>query len=130
MNDDGAPKGATETTAGKSDAIIRPGTDIAADLRRRRAASRRLPVLADGRRDTLDPLDKPRPTKVVQVRAVGSNTVQFIGSATAVYAACKKAGARFMPHPRRNEGLLVRDDFAEAVMADLERRGYRMDVTL
>ena len=56
--------------------------------------------------------------------------VQFIGSATAVYAACKKAGARFMPHPRRNEGLLVRDDFAEAVMADLERRGYRMDVTL
>ncbi|MEV7009560.1 hypothetical protein [Streptosporangium sp. NPDC051022] len=40
---------------------LRYGPDVREQLTRRRAASRRLPPLADGRRDPLDPPDRPGP---------------------------------------------------------------------
>ena len=104
-----------------------PGTDIAEDLHRRRAASRRLPELDDGRRDPLDP--PPRTPKVVRVRALGANTVEFLGADRAVYGAATRVGARFMRSPRR-DAWQVHEADAEEVLAYLEHRGYRMDVTL
>jgi hypothetical protein len=72
---------------------------------------------------------RPRPPKTVKVRALGTNTVEFIGADTAVYGAATRVGARFMRAPRR-DSWHVREADANAVMAALERRGWRMDVTL
>jgi hypothetical protein len=68
-------------------------------------------------------------TKVVQVRALGGTTVEFIGADTAVYGAATRVGARFMRAPRRNAWHVHEAD-ADDVMAALEHRGYRMDITL
>lgn len=54
MNDERRPKAAHGSTAKRSTASI-PVADIPAQLRRRRAASYRLPLLDCGRRDPLDP---------------------------------------------------------------------------
>ena len=72
---------------------------------------------------------KPRPPKVVQVRVLGTNTVEFTGADTAVYGAATRVGARFMRAPRRNAWHVHGAD-ADDVMAALERRHYRIDVTL
>jgi hypothetical protein len=55
MSERPAAGGALEMTTGKVTSRIPPANDIRAQLRRRREASLRLPPLADGRRDPLDP---------------------------------------------------------------------------
>ena len=42
------------------------------------------------------------PGKVVQVRALGKTTVEFIGADGAVYGAAERVNARFMRAPRRD----------------------------
>lgn len=102
------------------------GADDPEQVRRRRAASYRSPVLADGRRD---PLDKPLPGRSVQVRAIGRRTVEFVGCDRAVYAAITSLCARYQRAPKGG-AWLIRDDFAEDVLALLESRGYTVEVTL
>jgi hypothetical protein len=73
--------------------------------------------------------NRARPPKLVQVRALGTNTVEFIGADRAVYGAAERVNARIMRAPLRN-AWHVRAVDADDVMAALEHRGYRMDVTL
>lgn len=101
-------------------------TTIPSQLRRRRAASRRLPVLHDGRRDPLDPPPRRRP---IQVRAIGKNTVEFVGCDNAVYDAIHTLGVQFM-RARAGGAWLVPQSAADDVMALLESRRYELTVTL
>ncbi|MEV8635391.1 hypothetical protein AB0395_27410 [Streptosporangium sp. NPDC051023] len=48
---------------------LRYGPDVRGQLARRRVASWRLPLLADGRRDPLDPPDRPGPCSFGLFRA-------------------------------------------------------------
>ncbi len=99
--------------------------DVPTQIRRRRAASFRCPVLADGRRDTLD---RPAPESSVKVRAIGRNTVEFAGCDRAVFLAITALCARYQRAPKGG-AWLVRQDAADDVMALLESRGYRLEVT-
>jgi hypothetical protein len=72
------------------------------------------------------PRSSPR---VVRVRALGTNTVEFAGADRAVYGAAQRVGARIMRSPRRNAWQVHEAD-ADDVMAALERRGWRIDITL
>lgn len=54
MNAERRPRAAQETAASSLQSTIRESTDIGAQLRARRAASWRLPLLQDGRRDPLE----------------------------------------------------------------------------
>ena len=49
-----------KTPATRSKPIVQPAGDIPAQIRRRREASYRLPPMADGRRDPLDPPTRHR----------------------------------------------------------------------
>lgn len=89
-------------------------------LRRRRAASFRCPVLADGRRD---PIELPKSRPVIVVRVLGANTMEFTGADRAVLAAIKSVGVRFQRAPRGG-AWLVRGDLAADVEALLTYRGY------
>lgn len=95
-----------------------------AQLRRRRAASYRCTVLADGRSDPLDP---PRPVRPVQVRAVGKYSVEFCGPG--VRDGIASLLLRHM-RSRTGQGWLVQTHAAEDLMTLLEMRGYKIDVTL
>jgi hypothetical protein len=110
-----------------------PGTDnltnattIPAQLRRRRAASRRLPALYDGRRDPLDPPPRRQP---IHVRSIGKSTVEFVGCDQAVYNAIRTLGAQFM-RAAQGGAWLVPQSAADDVMALLEYRRYELVVTL
>ena len=103
-----------------------PGTDVASQLRRRRAASYRCPPLADGR---ADPIDKPRPRGAIEVRAIGRNTVEFAGSDRAVYGAIVTLCVKYQRSPAGG-AWLIPQSAADDVMALLEVRGYRLAVTL
>jgi hypothetical protein len=106
------------------------GTDtIPKQIRRRRAASRRLPVLADGRADPIDPPRRKRRRQPIQVRAIGANTVEFVGCDTAVWSAIDRLDAGFM-RSRLGGAWLVPQADADDVMALLEHRGYWLEVTL
>jgi hypothetical protein len=100
--------------------------DIPTQLRRRRAASRRMPVLADGRRDPVDP---PRRRQPIHVRAISKSTVEFTGCDNAVYSAIHSVGAQFM-RAAQGGAWLVPQAAADDVMALLEYRRYRLVVTL
>ena len=65
---------------------------------------------------------------MVQVRALGTNTVEFIGADRAVFGAAERVNARIMRAPRRNAWHIHGAD-ADDVMAALEGRGWRMDIT-
>jgi hypothetical protein len=101
-----------------------PGHPVPAQLRRRRAASRRLPVLEDGRSDPIDP---PRPRRYVTVRAIGSKSIEFDGPG--VVAAIGTIGCKSM-RSRHGGGWLVPEAAGEDVMALLEYRGFALQVTL
>lgn len=98
----------------------------AAQLRRRRAASFRCPVLADRRRDPIEPARR-RP--VITVRAIGKHTVEMVGNDKVVYAAIKAVGARYQRKPAGG-AWLVEQSGAEDVIALLEHRGHKLQVTL
>jgi hypothetical protein len=102
-----------------------PDDTIPKQLRRRRAASRRLPALHDGRRDPIDPPPRRQP---IQVRAIGGNTVEFVGCDQAVYNAIHTLGVKFM-RARQGGAWLVPQSAADDLMALLEYRRYKLDVT-
>ena len=85
-----------------------------------------MPALPDGRHDPMDPR---RNNRVVQVRAIGHNTVEFIGCDQAVFGAIRTLGARHQRAPRGGAWLLPQTS-AEDVAALLEHRGYTLAVTL
>ncbi len=98
--------------------------DIPAQLRRRRAASRRCEELTDGRRD---PIDRPKPRRAVSVRAVGKHSVEFDGPQ--VFEGIRHLGLRSM-RSRYGGGWLVPQANAEDLMCWLEAiSGQRLDVT-
>lgn len=105
---------------------ISNATTIPTQLRRRRAASRRLPPLHDGRRDPLDP---PPRRRAIHVRAIGKSTVEFSGCDQAVYAAIRAVGASFM-RAVQGGAWLVPQSAADDVMALLEYRRYELVVML
>jgi hypothetical protein len=101
------------------------GDGIPTQLRRRRAASRRLPPLHDGRQDPIDP---PRRRKTIQVRAIGGNTVEFVGCDRAVYSVIRALDVKFM-RAAQGGAWLVPLSAADELMALLEYRRYKLDVT-
>jgi hypothetical protein len=103
-----------------------PAGDVASQLRRRRAASYRCPVLDDGR---TDPIDKPRPRRAIEVRAIGRNTVEFAGCDRAVYDAITTLCVKYQRAPG-GRAWLIPQTVAEDVMALLEVRGHRLTATL
>ena len=102
-------------------------TPVAGQLRRRRAASRRLPELPCGRHDPIDP---PRQkTRAVTMRLIGSrlSTAEFDGPG--VLDAFKRLDIVFM-RSRYGGGWWCPARHAEDVMAYLEARGFRIEPTL
>lgn len=94
-----------EERAGPAPAPSRPdnltntGHDIPAQLRRRRAASRRLSPLADGRRDPLDPPpDSSKPAIIVVTEDRFS--VYFHGDERVLRRAVREVGCQYMFDPR------------------------------
>jgi hypothetical protein len=62
------------------------------------------------------------------VRAIGGNTVEFVGADRAVYSAIHAVGAPFM-RAAQGGAWLVPQSAADDVMALLEYRHYKLDVT-
>lgn len=115
---------------GSATALVAPDymarVDIPAAIRRRRAASYRCPTLADGRRDPLDP---PARRATIKVRAIGKSTVELAGCDRAVYDAITTQCVRY--HRADGGGAwLIEQSAADDVLALLEHRGYRLEVTL
>ncbi len=99
---------------------------IGGQIRRRREALRRCETMLDGRRD---PLDKPKSTRTITVRAIGRNTVEFTGCDYAVLDAIRTLDAKRM-RARGVRAWHVPQSAAEDVMALCEARGYLLEVTL
>jgi hypothetical protein len=116
----------TASAGAKLTSTIPRDDDIAAQLRRRRAASYRCPPLDDGR---ADPIDKPRPRRAIVVRAIGRNTVELTGCDRAVRDAITTLCVKYQRAPAGG-AWLVPQAAADDVMALLEVRGYRLAVTL
>jgi hypothetical protein len=85
-------------------------------------------VLDDGRSDPLEPVRRKR-RQPVQVRAIGSCTVEFTGADSAVWSAIDRLNARYM-RSRFGKAWLVPQADADDVMALLEHRGYWLEVVL
>ena len=117
MNAEKGASAITPTDISKALASNTPG-----QLRRRRAASRRMPVLGCGRRDPQ--LEKPKPRTVITVRVLQRGTLELKGAEYAVKKACKDVGARWMPAPTTKGAVLVRGDLGHDVEALLASRGY------
>lgn len=98
-------------------------SEVAVQLRRRRAASYRCPVMSDRRRDTLS---KPVPIVPTTVRVLGKST-EFAGPG--VYAAIRTAGCKLM-RARTGSGWWVPVAATEDVLDVLEAKGYTVAVTL
>jgi hypothetical protein len=62
MNDESRPEAAPESapTTASTEAMVTPVSDIPGQVRCRREASYRLPPMADGRRDPIDPPTRHR----------------------------------------------------------------------
>ena len=101
-------------------------SEVPYQLRRRRAAAYRCPALNDGRQDPADP---PKRRAVVQVRAIGRNTIEFTGCDRAVYLAITTLCARYQRAPKGG-AWLVQQQAVEDVIALLETRGYRIEAIL
>ncbi len=125
MNDRSRPVKAAPEVIAATTSSVGHRDDIPAQLRRRRAASRRLPELPDGRRDTLD---KPRPRRPVTVRVLGANTTE-IGDGAGVLAVLRRVGCRRM-RARDGRGWWIPGRDTEAVLEALEGAGYRIEATL
>ena len=82
--------------------------------------------LADGRRD---PLNRPTLQPKIAVRAIGRNTVEFVGCDRAVYVAITAVCARYQRAPRGSAWLVKQDD-ADNVLARLEAHGYQLEARL
>lgn len=92
--------------------------DIPRQLRRRRAASRRLPPLADGRRDPLDPRpDDSKPAVIVITEDKFS--VYFYGAETVLRGAVRQVGCQYQFDPRTRR-LAVPKRFADRVAVAIE----------
>src|SRR5436190_16344844 len=78
LGSESGPAGPHQQTAAQAEIESGRRAEIGKQIRRRRAASRRLPVLEDGRADPIEPARRKRNT--IQVRAIGTHTVEFIGA--------------------------------------------------
>jgi hypothetical protein len=114
----GAPASHHQQTAAQAEIDSKARAEIPKQIRRRRDASRRLPVLEDGRADPIEPVRRKR-HKPIQVRAIGANTVEFIGGDTAIWSACDRLGVTFM-RSRFGGAWQVHQSNADDVMAWLE----------
>lgn len=94
-------------------------------MRRRREASRRLPELADGRRD---PMDRPT-ARAVQVRPLNNRTTE-IADHPAVLPALRALGIRFMRARPAGAGWWIPGQFTEDLITLLEVRGCTIDAGL
>jgi hypothetical protein len=82
----------TDTTLNGS--RVTDADDIPRQLRRRRAASRRLPPLPDGRRDPIDPVpDNSKPATIVVTE--DRHSVHFHGSDRVLRAAVRQVGCPY-----------------------------------
>lgn len=97
---------------------------VGPQLRRRQAAAARCEPLEDGR---TDPISKPKRQMVVEVRVVGKYSVEFVGPL--VLEGIRKLGLRYQRHPQGGSWL-VQQQHSDDLMAWLEHRGVRIDVTL
>jgi hypothetical protein len=98
--------------------------DIPTQLRRRRAASRRLPPLHDGRRDPLDPPpDAGKPAVIVITEDKFS--VYFHGAETVLRAAVRQVGCPYQVDPRTRT-LSVPKRFGDEVAVAIENGGGRI----
>lgn len=98
------------------------GDCVPRQLRRRRAASRRLPPLVDGRRDTLD---QPRARIVITRQDInGTQTVRFAGEGARwiIRDAADMVGARYHRDHRQRDAWLVHADSADDLEAVLSLR--------
>ena len=101
--------------------------DIPTQLRRRRAASRRLPPLADGRRDPLDPRpdnDKPAIIVVSEDRY----SVHFHGSEKVLRAAVRSVGCAYQ-FDRDTRRLSVPKAWGDRVAVAIETGAPRGVIT-
>jgi len=107
-----------------------PG-DIPTPLRRRLAASRRLPPLHDGRRDPLDPPpDDGKPAVIVITE--DKHSCHFHGSEKVLRAAVRQVGCPYQVDPRTRR-LSVPKRFADQVAVAIETgtpRGVIKDLGL
>ena len=97
---------------------ITNATTIPAQLRRRRAASYRLPPLHDGRRDPLDPPpDDSKPAVIVITE--DRYSCYFHGSEKVLRAAVRRVGCPYQMDPRTLR-LAVPKRFADEVAVAIE----------
>ena len=98
--------------------IDQAGDRIPTQLRRRRAASRRLPPLHDGRRDPIDPPpDNSKPATIVMTEDKFS--VHFHGSEKVLRAAVRHVGCQYQFDPRTRR-LAVPKAYADRVAVAIE----------
>jgi hypothetical protein len=104
-----------------------PSDTIPKQLRRRREASRRLPPLADGRRDPIDPRpDDSKPAVIVVTE--DRYSCYFHGSEKVLRAAVRRVGSPYQMDPRTLR-LAVPKRFADEVAVAIETGEPRGIVT-
>jgi hypothetical protein len=95
-----------------------PDDTIPKQLRRRRAASRRLPPLADGRRDPLDPPpDNSKPATIVVTE--DRHSVHFHGDERVLRKAVRQVGCPYM-FDLRTRVMSVPKRYADHVAVAIE----------
>jgi hypothetical protein len=114
-----APHPEPDPNQNLNEASVTPAADsIPAQLRRRRAASYRLPPLHDGRRDPLDPPpDDGKPATIVMTE--DRHSVYFHGDERVLRRAVREVGCRYMFDPRTRV-MSVPKRFADHVAVAVE----------